>query len=193
MPSKNSAGKSDRNIKSTDAESYKNYAQEADEDNNVSFDSPSHRESSPLRGDNTLPPDLSADEDDEGQEKEANPKRRMRSGKAQSSNSEDPEASGTSDAQSFAGKIAKSSDFFKQKAKDLVTRGSETIASRYPNAYDDVKIASRKVQDEIKKQPHKIAMGAAGVVGLGVLLAKRYSQTRDVKTPRDTPESNSDV
>ena len=78
----------------------------------------------------------------------------------------------------------------KQKALDLVHKGSDEIAHRYSHVYDDMKDVSKKVSDRMKGKPYQIAMGAAGVVGLGVVLAKKYSQNRSVKSP-GSPASDS--
>ncbi|MBC7533213.1 MAG: hypothetical protein H7318_16710 [Oligoflexus sp.] len=78
----------------------------------------------------------------------------------------------------------------KQKALDLVHKGSDEIAHRYSHVYDDMKDVSKKVSDRMKGKPYQIAMGAAGVVGLGVVLAKKYNQNRRVKSP-GSPASDS--
>lgn len=94
------------------------------------------------------------------------------------------------DSQSVAGGKDKASielSALKQKAMDFVQKGSEEIAQLYAHAYDDVKDVSKKVQERMKGKPHRIAMGAAGVVGLGVVLAKKYSQNRSLKANGPTP------
>lgn len=64
----------------------------------------------------------------------------------------------------------------KQKAMDLMQKGGEEISHRYAHAFDDMKDVSKKVQEQMKDKPYQIAMSAAGVVGLGMVLAKRFNQ-----------------
>jgi len=219
MATKRSAKTKDSRAKSTTKKAASNPYQDAldvadskdDADSELTFDSPIYREPVSASTDNGLPPDLSAEDENEGESKgkadrKLKPKnsRINRSKTAEESRStgasvtfgadgdsvdedQEVEALPRRRSTSHSAKNTHSAEArnpiragatLTQKAKEIVTRSSEELTDRYGHAFEDVKVASKKVQEEIKKQPYRIVMGAAGVVGLGLVLAKRYTQGR---------------
>ncbi|RYZ59298.1 MAG: hypothetical protein EOP07_04440 [Proteobacteria bacterium] len=77
----------------------------------------------------------------------------------------------------------------KQKAMDLMQKGGEEISHRYAHAFEDMKDVSKKVQEQMKDKPYQIAMSAAGVVGLGMVLAKRFNQRHSKPMPDSSAHS----
>ncbi len=199
MSVQSSAETSDRSLRPTDPKSDKNYSgsmtQEAPSDpENHSIDSASNEGETALRRDSSADNDPLAFDAGEGKDRSRSGATRSKSSKRKASVSASVEdAEGASESETPADR--KSTIEFsnlKQRALEFVQKSGDEIVQRYGHAFDDVKEVSKKVGESMKGKPYQLAMGAAGVVGLGVVLAKRYSQNRSVKSsPSEANESMS--